>query len=37
VAGAFWGAMYWRFNNLAAVIISHSVWSTVVFAVLPMH
>ena len=37
VAGAFWGAMYWRFNNLAPVIISHSVWSTVIFAVFPMH
>ena len=36
VAGVFWGAMYWRFNNLAPVIISHSIWSTVIFAVLPM-
>jgi membrane protease YdiL (CAAX protease family) len=36
VAGAFWGAMYWRLNNLAAVIISHSVWSMVIFAVFPM-
>ena len=37
VAGAFWGAMYWRLNNLAPVIISHSVWSAVIFAVFPMH
>jgi membrane protease YdiL (CAAX protease family) len=37
VAGGFWGAMYWRFNNLAPVIISHSIWSTVIFAVFPMH
>lgn len=37
VAGAFWGAMFWRLKNLAPVIISHSVWSTVIFAVLPMH
>lgn len=36
VAGAFWGAMYWRFNNLAPVIISHSIWSAVIFAVFPM-
>ena len=36
VAGAFWGAMYWRFKNLSAVIISHSVWSMVIFAVFPM-
>ena len=37
VAGAFWGAFYWRFNNLTASIISHSVWSSVIFAVLPLH
>lgn len=37
VAGAFWGALYWRTNNLGAVVLSHSVWSTVVFAVLPLH
>jgi uncharacterized protein len=36
VAGAFWGAMYWRLKNLAPVIISHSIWSTVIFAVFPM-
>ncbi len=36
VAGAFWGAMYWRFKNLAPVIISHSIWSTIIFAVFPM-
>ncbi|MFC1815879.1 lysostaphin resistance A-like protein [Thermodesulfobacteriota bacterium] len=35
VAGAFWGAVYWRLGKLAPVIISHSLWSTVVFAVLP--
>ena len=37
VAGAFWGALYLRFNSLTAVIISHSIWSTVIFAVFPMH
>ena len=37
VAGAFWGAMYWYFENLTPVIISHSVWSMVIFAVFPMH
>jgi membrane protease YdiL (CAAX protease family) len=36
VAGAFWGAMYWRLKNLAPVIISHSIWSTVIFALFPM-
>ncbi len=36
VAGAFWGAMYWRLKDLAPVIISHSVWSAVIFAVFPM-
>ncbi len=37
LAGAFWGAMYMRLKNLAPVIISHSVWSMVIFAVFPMH
>jgi hypothetical protein len=37
VAGAFWGAMYWYFKSLTPVIISHSVWSMVIFAVFPMH
>jgi hypothetical protein len=36
VAGAFWGVMYWRLRNLAPVIISHSIWSTVIFTVFPM-
>jgi len=36
VAGAFWGAMYARLGRLAPVIISHSVWSTLIFAVFPM-
>ena len=36
VAGAFWGAFYWRTDNLAAAIISHSVWSTAIFAILPL-
>jgi hypothetical protein len=36
VAGAFWGALYARLGNLAPVIISHSIWSTVIFAVAPM-
>jgi membrane protease YdiL (CAAX protease family) len=37
VAGAFWGGMYLHLKNLAPVIISHSVWSMVIFAVFPMH
>lgn len=37
VAGAFWGAMYMRLKNLAPVIMSHSIWSMVIFAVFPMH
>ena len=36
VAGAFWGAMYWRLGNLVPVIISHSVWSAFIFAVVPL-
>jgi membrane protease YdiL (CAAX protease family) len=37
VAGAFWGAMYARFGNLVPVMVSHCVWSAVIFAVFPMH
>jgi membrane protease YdiL (CAAX protease family) len=36
VAGAFWGFMYWRLGNLVPVIVSHSVWSAFIFAVLPL-
>jgi membrane protease YdiL (CAAX protease family) len=36
VAGAFWGAMYWRLGKLGPVIVSHSFWSAVIFAVFPM-
>jgi membrane protease YdiL (CAAX protease family) len=36
VAGAFWGALYWRLGKLFPVIISHSLWSSVIFAVFPM-
>lgn len=36
VAGLFWGAMYRRFRELEPVIVSHAVWSCVIFAVFPM-
>jgi len=36
VAGAFWGAMYWRFSDLTPVIVSHSIWSAVIFTLLPI-
>jgi hypothetical protein len=36
VAGAFWGAFYWRTGSLPATVVSHSVWSTVIFAFLPL-
>ncbi len=36
VAWAFWGAMYWRLNDISAVIISHAIWSTFIFAVMPI-
>jgi membrane protease YdiL (CAAX protease family) len=36
VAGAFWGAMYARFGNLAPVVVSHSLWSAVIFSVFPI-
>lgn len=37
VAGAFWGALYLWKRDLTMVIISHSVWSAVIFAVFPVH
>jgi len=37
VAGAFWGALYLWKRDLAMVIVSHSVWSAVIFAVFPVH
>ena len=37
VAGVFWGGMYRFLGNLAPVIISHSLWSSVIFAVFPMN
>lgn len=36
VAGAFWGALYWRLGTLAPVIVSHSIWSAVIFTLLPI-
>ncbi|MFO7840179.1 MAG: CPBP family intramembrane glutamic endopeptidase [Desulfosalsimonadaceae bacterium] len=36
VAGAFWGLMYWRLGDLSPVIASHCIWSTIIFAVLPI-
>lgn len=36
VAGAFWGALYWRLGRLPAVIVSHALWSAFIFAVLPV-
>jgi hypothetical protein len=36
VAGAFWGALYlWR-RDLTLLIVSHSLWSAVIFAVAPI-
>ena len=35
-AGAFWGLQYlWR-RNLTSLIVSHSLWSVVIFAVFPI-
>ncbi len=36
VAGAWWGAHYAWKKDLLAVIVSHSIWSAVIFAVLPV-
>lgn len=37
VAGAFWGAIYlWR-RDLTLLMVSHSLWSAVIFAVAPIN
>ncbi|MFP4453072.1 MAG: CPBP family intramembrane glutamic endopeptidase [Desulfobacterales bacterium] len=36
VAGAFWGAMYWWLKDISPVIISHALWSTFIFAIMPI-
>ena len=37
VAGAFWGGLYLWKRDLVPVIVSHSLWSAVIFAVFPIH
>ena len=36
VAGAFWGLLYWRCRRLSPVIVSHALWSSFVFSVIPI-
>ncbi len=36
VAGAFWGVLYLWKKDLVIQIVSHSLWSAVIFAVLPV-
>lgn len=36
VAGAFWGYLYMRLGRLDSIIISHSLWSAVIFSIAPM-
>jgi uncharacterized protein len=35
-AGAYWGALYLWKRDLMALVISHSLWSAVIFAVAPV-
>ena len=36
VAGAFWGLQYLLRRDLTSLIVSHALWSAVIFAVLPI-
>ncbi|MFB3852222.1 MAG: lysostaphin resistance A-like protein [Vicinamibacterales bacterium] len=36
VAGGFWGLMYVWKHDIAALIVSHSLWSSFIFAVAPI-
>ncbi len=37
VAGAFWGALFLLRGDLLLLIVSHSLWSSIIFAVAPIH
>ena len=37
IAGAFWGGLYLWKRDLTMVIVSHSLWSAVIFAIFPVH
>ncbi|MCB2192152.1 MAG: CPBP family intramembrane metalloprotease [Deltaproteobacteria bacterium] len=36
VAGAYWGLLYWKLGRIPPIIISHSIWSSVIFAIVPI-
>jgi hypothetical protein len=36
VAGAYWGLAYLKLGRLQPIIVSHAVWSTVVFTIAPI-
>jgi len=36
VAGLFWGAMYWWLGRIPPVIVSHALWTVLVFVVAPI-
>ncbi|MEF8725643.1 MAG: CPBP family intramembrane glutamic endopeptidase [Candidatus Bipolaricaulota bacterium] len=36
VCGLVWGWMYYAEGNLAPVIVSHSIWSLLIFVILPV-
>jgi len=35
MVGAFWGWLYWHSRTLLPVILSHSIWSALAFAIFP--
>ncbi|MCX6145762.1 MAG: CPBP family glutamic-type intramembrane protease, partial [Candidatus Kapabacteria bacterium] len=36
VLGLHWGYMYYKFGSLIPGIISHSLWDTIIFVILPI-
>lgn len=36
VCGLFWGYLYYKFQSLSIVIISHSLWDFLIFVLLPL-
>ncbi|WP_257616145.1 CPBP family intramembrane glutamic endopeptidase [Lawsonia intracellularis] len=36
IAGLFWGLIFWRTSNLIPCIVSHSLWTLMVFVLFPI-
>lgn len=37
ICGLFWGYLYYRYQSLSLVIVSHSIWDFLIFIVFPLN